>query len=86
MAGLRRASNRGLLWQCPVRTLRTGLFQVGDAHCIDAKSFGNIGRFLNHLCEPNLLAVRVFTTHQDLRFPRIAFFSSRPIRAGEQIG
>uniref|UniRef100_A0A8C7XSM9 Euchromatic histone-lysine N-methyltransferase 1a n=1 Tax=Oryzias sinensis TaxID=183150 RepID=A0A8C7XSM9_9TELE len=57
-----------------------------DAHCIDAKSFGNIGRFLNHLCEPNLLAVRVFTTHQDLRFPRIAFFSSRPIRAGEQIG
>uniref|UniRef100_A0A8C7XN99 Euchromatic histone-lysine N-methyltransferase 1a n=1 Tax=Oryzias sinensis TaxID=183150 RepID=A0A8C7XN99_9TELE len=60
--------------------------KVGDAHCIDAKSFGNIGRFLNHLCEPNLLAVRVFTTHQDLRFPRIAFFSSRPIRAGEQIG
>uniref|UniRef100_A0A8C7XQS3 Euchromatic histone-lysine N-methyltransferase 1a n=1 Tax=Oryzias sinensis TaxID=183150 RepID=A0A8C7XQS3_9TELE len=57
--------------------------KVGDAHCIDAKSFGNIGRFLNHLCEPNLLAVRVFTTHQDLRFPRIAFFSSRPIRAGE---
>uniref|UniRef100_A0A3P9MAH3 Uncharacterized protein n=1 Tax=Oryzias latipes TaxID=8090 RepID=A0A3P9MAH3_ORYLA len=57
--------------------------KVGDTHCIDAKSFGNIGRFLNHLCEPNLLAVRVFTTHQDLRFPRIAFFSSRPIRAGE---
>uniref|UniRef100_A0A3P8Q8S6 Euchromatic histone-lysine N-methyltransferase 1a n=1 Tax=Astatotilapia calliptera TaxID=8154 RepID=A0A3P8Q8S6_ASTCA len=60
--------------------------KVGDAHCIDARLFGNIGRFINHLCEPNLLAVRVFTMHQDLRFPRIAFFSSRSIKAGDQIG
>ncbi|XP_069576175.1 histone-lysine N-methyltransferase EHMT1a isoform X1 [Brachyistius frenatus] len=60
--------------------------KVGDVHCIDARLFGNIGRFLNHLCEPNLLAVKVFTMHQDLRFPRIAFFSSRPIKAGDQIG
>ncbi|KAK2837107.1 hypothetical protein Q5P01_014319 [Channa striata] len=60
--------------------------KVGDVHCIDARLFGNIGRFVNHLCEPNLLAVRVFTMHQDLRFPRIAFFSSRPIKAGDQIG
>ncbi|XP_060893414.1 histone-lysine N-methyltransferase EHMT1a [Labrus mixtus] len=60
--------------------------KVGDVHCIDARLFGNIGRFINHLCEPNVLAVRVFTMHQDLRFPRIAFFSSRPVKAGEQIG
>uniref|UniRef100_A0A667XGT3 Euchromatic histone-lysine N-methyltransferase 1a n=1 Tax=Myripristis murdjan TaxID=586833 RepID=A0A667XGT3_9TELE len=60
--------------------------KVGDVHCIDARLFGNIGRFINHLCEPNLLAVRVFTMHQDLRFPRIALFSSRPIKAGDQIG
>ncbi|XP_070689889.1 histone-lysine N-methyltransferase EHMT1a isoform X2 [Pempheris klunzingeri] len=60
--------------------------KVGDAHCIDARLFGNVGRFINHLCEPNLLAVRVFTMHQDLRFPRIAFFSCRPIKAGDQIG
>lgn len=60
--------------------------KVGDIHCIDSRLFGNIGRFLNHLCEPNLLTVKVFTMHQDLRFPRIAFFSSRPIKAGDQIG
>ncbi|XP_041854815.1 histone-lysine N-methyltransferase EHMT1-like [Melanotaenia boesemani] len=60
--------------------------KVGDVHCMDARLFGNIGRFINHLCEPNLLAVRVFTMHQDLRFPRVAFFSSRPIKAGDQIG
>ncbi|XP_008275253.1 histone-lysine N-methyltransferase EHMT1-like isoform X3 [Stegastes partitus] len=60
--------------------------KVGDVHCIDARLFGNIGRFINHLCEPNLLAVRVFTMHQDLRFPKIAFFSSKPIKAGDHIG
>uniref|UniRef100_A0AAY5K649 Euchromatic histone-lysine N-methyltransferase 1a n=1 Tax=Esox lucius TaxID=8010 RepID=A0AAY5K649_ESOLU len=60
--------------------------KVGELHCIDARLFGNIGRFINHLCEPNLLAVRVFTMHQDLRFPRIAFFSSKPIKSGDQIG
>ena len=60
--------------------------QVEEVHCIDARLFGNIGRFINHLCEPNALAVRVFTMHQDLRFPRIALFSCRPIKAGDQIG
>uniref|UniRef100_A0A665WF63 Euchromatic histone-lysine N-methyltransferase 1a n=1 Tax=Echeneis naucrates TaxID=173247 RepID=A0A665WF63_ECHNA len=60
--------------------------KVKDVHCIDARLFGNIGRFINHLCEPNLLAVRVFTMHQDLRFPRIAFFSSGSIKTGDQIG
>ncbi|XP_053329006.1 histone-lysine N-methyltransferase EHMT1 [Spea bombifrons] len=58
----------------------------GEAYCIDARFYGNISRFVNHLCEPNLLPVRVFMSHQDLRFPRIAFFSSRHIPAGEQIG
>ncbi|CAL1615271.1 unnamed protein product [Knipowitschia caucasica] len=60
--------------------------KVGEAHCIDSRRYGNIGRFVNHLCEPNLLAVKVFTMHQDQRFPRIAFFCSRGIRAGDQIG
>ncbi|XP_077378022.1 histone-lysine N-methyltransferase EHMT1a isoform X2 [Festucalex cinctus] len=60
--------------------------KVDDIHCIDARLFGNIGRFINHLCEPNLLAVKIFTMHQDLRFPRIAFFSSKTIKAGDQIG
>ncbi|XP_057688557.1 histone-lysine N-methyltransferase EHMT1a isoform X2 [Corythoichthys intestinalis] len=60
--------------------------KVDDVHCIDARLFGNIGRFINHLCEPNLLAVKVFTMHQDMRFPRIAFFSNKTIKAGDQIG
>uniref|UniRef100_A0A8C4NWJ7 Euchromatic histone-lysine N-methyltransferase 1b n=1 Tax=Dicentrarchus labrax TaxID=13489 RepID=A0A8C4NWJ7_DICLA len=57
-----------------------------DLYCIDARFYGNISRFLNHMCEPNLFACRVFTTHQDLRFPHIAFFASENITAGEELG
>ncbi|XP_076614216.1 histone-lysine N-methyltransferase EHMT1 isoform X1 [Chaetodon auriga] len=57
-----------------------------DLYCIDARFYGNISRFLNHMCEPNLFACRVFTTHQDLRFPHIAFFASENIAAGEELG
>nr|XP_033502837.1 histone-lysine N-methyltransferase EHMT1 isoform X1 [Epinephelus lanceolatus] len=57
-----------------------------DLYCIDARFYGNISRFLNHMCEPNLFACRVFTTHQDLRFPHIAFFASENIKAGEELG
>nr|XP_046230727.1 histone-lysine N-methyltransferase EHMT1 isoform X3 [Scatophagus argus] len=57
-----------------------------DLYCIDARFYGNVSRFLNHMCEPNLFACRVFTTHQDLRFPHIAFFASENIRAGEELG
>ncbi|XP_053412555.1 histone-lysine N-methyltransferase EHMT1 isoform X5 [Nycticebus coucang] len=58
----------------------------GEVYCIDARFYGNVSRFINHHCEPNLVPVRVFMSHQDLRFPRIAFFSTRPIQAGEQLG
>lgn len=60
--------------------------QDGEVYCIDARFYGNVSRFINHHCEPNLVPVRVFMSHQDLRFPRIAFFSTRLIEAGEQLG
>ncbi|EAW88410.1 euchromatic histone-lysine N-methyltransferase 1, isoform CRA_b [Homo sapiens] len=60
--------------------------QDGEVYCIDARFYGNVSRFINHHCEPNLVPVRVFMAHQDLRFPRIAFFSTRLIEAGEQLG
>ncbi|XP_063288994.1 histone-lysine N-methyltransferase EHMT1 isoform X2 [Pelobates fuscus] len=76
--------------EADVREDDTYLFDLdnkdGEIYCIDARFYGNISRFINHQCEPNLLPVRVFMSHQDLRFPRIAFFSSRHIHAGEEIG
>ena len=60
--------------------------QDGDTYCIDARRYGNISRFINHRCEPNIIPVKVFVDHQDLRFPRICFFSSRDIMANEELG
>jgi euchromatic histone-lysine N-methyltransferase len=57
-----------------------------DTFCIDARKYGNVSRFINHLCEPNLIPVKVFVEHQDLRFPRICFFASRDIKAMEELG
>lgn len=42
----------------------------------DAMFYGNFTRFINHSCEPNLVGIRSFTSHQDLRFPYIAFFTN----------
>ncbi|KAL1138787.1 hypothetical protein AAG570_008849, partial [Ranatra chinensis] len=58
----------------------------GETYCIDARRYGNITRFINHSCKPNLLPVRVFIGHHDLHFPRIAFFANRDIPANEELG
>ena len=62
------------------------VFQDGETYCIDARHYGNVARFINHMCVPNLLPVRVFIEHQDLHFPRIAFFANRDIEADEELG
>ena len=41
---------------------------------IDAKSFGSVGRFFNHSCEPNMDKVTVFTDTHD---PRMARYGDR---------
>ncbi|XP_046845823.1 uncharacterized protein LOC124439604 [Xenia sp. Carnegie-2017] len=53
--------------------------------CLDAKFYGNITRFINHSCDPNILPVRVFTDHQVKCCPRIAFFAARDIYPYEEI-
>lgn len=60
-------------------------FDLGHSHCIDANYYGNVSRFFNHSCEPNIVPVRVFYHHQDYRFPKISFFTCRDIEVGEEI-
>ena len=55
-------------------------------YCIDANRVGNFGRFFNHLCEPNMIPIRMFRSHQDFRFPLLGFFASREINPGDEIG
>lgn len=67
------------------RTDDSYFFDLGHDHCIDANYYGNVSRFFNHSCEPNIVPVRVFFEHQDYRFPIISFFACRDIAMGEEI-
>ncbi|XP_030644436.1 histone-lysine N-methyltransferase SETDB1-A [Chanos chanos] len=59
----------------------------GEKTCyiIDAQQEGNIARYLNHSCSPNLFVQSVFVDTHDLRFPWVAFFTSKRIRAGTEL-
>jgi [histone H3]-N6,N6-dimethyl-lysine9 N-methyltransferase len=54
-------------------------------YVMDAKFFGNIGRYFNHSCSPNIFVQNVFVDTYDLRFPWIAFFSQMSLKAGTEL-
>lgn len=45
-------------------------------YTIDAARFGNVGRFINHSCSPNLYAQNVVYDHKDKRVPHIMLFAA----------
>ncbi|KAK4320792.1 hypothetical protein Pmani_008367 [Petrolisthes manimaculis] len=69
----------------PHKKLRSFFGDDERVYIMDAKHTGNIGRFLNHACEPNVFVQNVFVDTHDLRFPWVAFFSISNIRAGTEL-
>ncbi|CAG5116873.1 unnamed protein product [Candidula unifasciata] len=65
----------------------TRSFFNDDTECyiMDAKSMGNLGRYLNHSCTPNVFVQNIFVDTHDLRFPWVAFFAGQYIRAGTEL-
>ncbi|XP_070813795.1 histone-lysine N-methyltransferase SETDB2 [Chaetodon trifascialis] len=59
--------------------------KVEDIHLLDASKEGNVGRFINHSCQPNLFIQNVFTDSHDPAYPVIAFFTSRAVKAGTEL-
>ncbi|XP_058013336.1 histone-lysine N-methyltransferase EHMT1-like isoform X3 [Ahaetulla prasina] len=57
--------------------------QDGQQCCLDGRYYGNVGRFVNHSCQPNLMALQVALGYD---IPGVAFFSTRAIQAGEELG
>ncbi|KDR11107.1 Histone-lysine N-methyltransferase eggless, partial [Zootermopsis nevadensis] len=62
-------------------------FFGNEEYCyiMDAKNNGNIGRYLNHSCSPNVFVQNVFVDTHDLRFPWVAFFALTYIHAGTEL-
>nr|XP_014273939.1 histone-lysine N-methyltransferase eggless isoform X2 [Halyomorpha halys] len=56
-----------------------------SVYIMDAKAAGNIGRYLNHSCDPNIFVQNVFVDTHDLRFPWVAFFALKYIPAGTEL-
>lgn len=57
----------------------------GNVFLLDATKEGNVGRFLNHSCCPNLLVQNVFVETHDRSFPLVAFFTNRYVKARTEL-
>lgn len=79
------AERRGQIYDRQGATYLFDLDYVEDVYTVDAAYYGNISHFVNHSCDPNLQVYNVFIDNLDERLPRIAFFATRTIRAGEEL-
>ncbi|XP_053170785.1 histone-lysine N-methyltransferase SETDB2 [Scomber japonicus] len=68
-----------------LETLRKRKMKMEDVYLLDASKEGNVSRFFNHSCDPNLFVQNVFTDSHDPSFPLIAFFTSRVVKAGTEL-
>ncbi|KAI9082939.1 hypothetical protein K1719_035082 [Acacia pycnantha] len=51
----------------------------GGGFTIDGARYGNLGRFFNHSCAPNMFAQNVLYDHGDRRIPHIMLFAAENI-------
>ncbi|KAI6078874.1 Histone-lysine N-methyltransferase SUV39H2 [Aix galericulata] len=79
------AERRGQLYDNQGNTYLFDLDYDSDEFTVDAARYGNVSHFVNHSCDPNLQVFNVFIDNLDLRLPRIALFSTRTIKAGEEL-
>lgn len=69
------------------KVLSTSLVELGkeSLFLLDASEDGNVGRFLNHSCCPNLWVQNVFVETHDRNFPLVAFFTNRYVKARTEL-
>ena len=61
----------------------TLLDESGSEFLIDGRARGNVTRYINHSCEPNLIVQCVFVGCE--RLPRICLFAWKDIDPGEEL-
>ncbi|XP_037561484.2 histone-lysine N-methyltransferase SETDB1-B [Dermacentor silvarum] len=71
--------------QPPKRASTRSFFHEDFCYVINGSHCGNVGRFINHSCSPNVYVQNVFVDTHDLRFPWVAFFAAGHIKAGVEL-
>ncbi|KAG0741974.1 hypothetical protein G6F57_010015 [Rhizopus arrhizus] len=59
--------------------------ELPTKYAIDAFIMGNVSRFFNHSCSPNLEVFAVYYDSADVQMHRLAFFASRDIKKNEEL-
>ena len=54
-------------------------------YSVDAGLWGNISRYFNHSCDPNMEIYPVYTEERDIRRPFLAFFAKFDIQEGVEL-
>ncbi|CAL5218970.1 g724 [Coccomyxa viridis] len=54
-------------------------------YVLDSTRIGNVGRYINHSCNPNCFVQPVLSTHGDKEMPGICFFATRNIPPMEEL-
>ncbi|PWA85603.1 histone H3-K9 methyltransferase, WIYLD domain protein [Artemisia annua] len=63
-----------------------GFLKDMEALCLDATSFGNVARFINHRCkDANLVAIPVEVESPDHHYYHHVFFTARDVKAMEEL-
>ncbi|KAI3957504.1 hypothetical protein MKX01_001863 [Papaver californicum] len=55
------------------------------SHVIDATRYGNVSRFINHSCSPNLVTYEVLVDNMDSQLAHIGLYASRDIDINEEL-
>ncbi|XP_065852543.1 uncharacterized protein [Euphorbia lathyris] len=53
--------------------------EIETEFCVDGAARGNVTRFINHSCDPNLFVQCVLSSHHDIRLARIVLFAADDI-------
>lgn len=63
-----------------------GFLKDENALCLDATSFGNVARFINHRCvDANMVEIPVEVESPDHHYYHLAFFTTRDVKAMEEL-
>nr|GLL18813.1 histone-lysine N-methyltransferase SUVR5 isoform X1 [Ipomoea trifida] len=61
------------------------LVEGQSPYVIDATNYGNISRYINHSCSPNLVNHQVLVESMDYQLAHIGLYAGRDILAGEEL-